>query len=91
MITMKLVTWFLNNITAPQIGFDPAVYDFNEDTGIATLFIVTNVPDLVDAGGTLFYTTEGTATSSGGIVRHTIKRIDGSGLDSHTRERALHF
>ena len=65
----------MNNIIAPQIGFDPAVYDFNEDTEIATLLVVTNVPGLVDAGGVLFYTTDGTATSSGGIVRHTVKEL----------------
>jgi hypothetical protein len=88
-------TCFLNNIVT-EIGFDPrpTVYDFNEDTGIATLNIVTNAPDVVNAGGALFYTSDGTATSSGGIIKHAIllcKSIDGSGLDFLGHGVCLHI
>ena len=50
------------------------MYDFDEDTGIATLYIITNAPErFVDSTGALFYTADGTATGSGGIVGHVIK------------------
>ena len=52
------------------------IYNFNEDTGIATLSVITNAPErFVDATGALFYIADGTATSSGGMVIHTIRII----------------
>ena len=52
------------------------MYGFDEDTGIATLYIITNAPErFVDSTGALFYTADGTATGSGGIVGHVIKLL----------------
>ena len=62
---MKPIFWN----TAPWIGFDPTIYDFNEGTGIATLQIITNTPErFTDATGALLHTTDGTATNNEGIV-----------------------
>ena len=63
---------------APWIGFESTIYDFSEGTGIATLQILTNNPErFTNASGALLYTTDGTATSNGGIVIHEINRAVG--------------
>ena len=67
-------TFILN--VAPQIGFDPIEYFLDEDTGTATLYIVTNAPGrFVDATGALFYTMDGTAVSSGGMIMRVIRKL----------------
>ena len=58
-----------NIITAPEIGFDPTSYNYDEDAGVARLTITTNMPlRFTDATGALFYTEDGTATGGGGIT-----------------------
>ena len=57
------------NFTAPQIGFDPTSYSYDESAGVARLTITTNIPlRFTDATGALFYTEDGTATGGGGII-----------------------
>ena len=58
-----------NIIIAPEIGFDPTSYFYDEDAGVARLTITTNMPlRFTDATGALFYTEDGTATGGGGIA-----------------------
>ena len=53
---------------APQIGFDPMSYPVNEADGVATLTITTSDPGaFTNVTGALFYTTDGSATGSGGL------------------------
>ena len=55
-------------VPAPQIGFDPESYTYDEDAGVARLTIITNMPlRFTDANGALFYTEDGTATGGGGM------------------------
>ena len=64
-VSMKPISWN----TAPWIGFDSTVYDFNEGSGVATLQIITNTPEnFTDATGALLYTTDGITTNNEGIV-----------------------
>ena len=57
-----------NSFAAPQIGFDPVSYTFNENAGVATLTITTSDPTMfTNANGALFYTTDGSAQGSGGL------------------------
>ena len=56
-------------IVAPEIGFDPTSYIYDEDAGVARLTITTNIPlSFTDATGALFYTEDGIATGGGGIL-----------------------
>ena len=56
-------------IVAPEIGFDPTSYSYDEAAGVARLTITTNMPlRFTDATGALFYTEDGTATGGGGIA-----------------------
>ena len=56
-------------IAAPEIGFDPASYNYDEDARVARLTITTNMPlRFTDATGALFYTEDGIATGGGGIL-----------------------
>ena len=58
-----------NIIIAPQIGFDPISYNYDEDAGVARLTITTSMPlRFTNATGALLYTEDGTATGSGGIA-----------------------
>ena len=59
----------INSVTAPQIGFDPTSYSYDESAGVARLTITTNIPlRFTDATGALFYTEDGTATGGGDIL-----------------------
>ena len=61
----------INSITAPQIGFDPTSYSFDEGAGVARLTVTTNMPlRFTDATGALFYTEDGAATGDGGIFMY---------------------
>ena len=56
-------------IIAPEIGFNPSSYTYDEADGVARLTITTNMPArFTDATGALFYTEDGTATGGGGIL-----------------------
>lgn len=64
---MSVLTNIIN--TAPQIGFNPKAYVIDEEAGTAILQIITNAPQrFFNTSGALYYTTDGTATSSEGKV-----------------------
>ena len=77
MITAKLLT-FLSTffIIAPEIGFNPDSYTYDEAAGVARLTITTNRPArFTNATGALFYTEDVTATGGGGIATGVYSRI----------------
>ena len=51
----------------PGVFFDPTSYTVNEDTGVATLTVRTNVPGGPVDGAVQFYTEDGSAT---GMIVH---------------------
>ena len=55
-------------LAAPQIGFDPTSYIYDEAAGVARLTITTTALDrFTDATGALFYTEDVTASGNGGM------------------------
>ena len=61
--------------SAPLIGFDPTSYTFHEDAGEAVLMITTNDPSqFTNANGALYYTNDGSALGSGGMLNLHFKK-----------------
>ena len=79
---LSLFSWYLNiNFTAPQIGFDPTSYSYDEIAGVARFSITTNMPlRFTDATGALFYTEDGTATGGGGIIMILLPCVHAQGV-----------
>ena len=64
-MSMCCICTFLS--LAPQIGFDPDCYTYDEETIVARFTITTNMPlRFTDATVALFYTEDGSATGGGG-------------------------
>ena len=56
------IHWFSSILLAPRIGFDPVMYNVDENARVVDLVITTSDPSaFTDSTGALFYTNPGSA------------------------------